>query len=150
MANSFSQVAKELSALKQKSGILCSISFEGKPQATPIYFSSDTELGIYFITHSTSRKYQNMIKNPNVAFVVYVERPAKCVQIEGTVSIVTDPTEKRIRSTELLSISTEDSETPPIAQIAGREIVVMKITPTAARFANFDEKRTGDPYYKVQ
>jgi uncharacterized pyridoxamine 5'-phosphate oxidase family protein len=150
MANSFSHVASELIALKQKSGILCSIAADGKPQATPIYFSAEADLSIYFITHTTSRKYQNMIKHPDVAFVVYTEKPAKCVQIEGTVAPVTDPSEKRIHSTELLSISTEDSENPPIAQIAGKEIVVMKITPFAARFANFDEKRTGDPYYKVK
>lgn len=74
--------------------VLATLSSEdSKPQASVVYYTADVTGHIYFVTAKNSRKLANIVKNPQVAFVVLHETKAIELQIEGTATEVVD--EKR-------------------------------------------------------
>lgn len=50
--------------------VLSTVSANGEPQAATMYFVSDDDFNLYFITSSESTKNKNLETNNNVAFVV--------------------------------------------------------------------------------
>jgi len=59
--------------LSQRLGRLATINPEGKPQIAPVGFRYNPELDVIDIggrSMSTSKKFRNILKNPNVSFVV--------------------------------------------------------------------------------
>jgi pyridoxine/pyridoxamine 5'-phosphate oxidase len=64
---------------------LCVISTthaSGRPEAAVVGFGQTPELQIIFGTDTTSRKYQNLMRDPHVAFVIGWEN-GETVQYEG-------------------------------------------------------------------
>jgi len=83
---------------------LATVSPDGKPMIHPVAYVSDG-LVLYFYTYGKSRKVQNILKNPNVAYAVYNSKlMAKggrwneilSAQVEGTASIMPDGEKERI------------------------------------------------------
>ena len=82
---------KEIEYLtSQRLGRLATVSPEGKPQNAPVGFRYNAELDVIDIggrNMSKSKKYRNILKNPNVAFVVDDVLPPwqpRGVEIRGT------------------------------------------------------------------
>lgn len=63
------------------------------PQSAVIEFGSTEELEIIFDTYTTSRKYQNLQKNPNVTFVIGWDENIT-VQYEGVAKELTGEEKK--------------------------------------------------------
>lgn len=77
--------------LSQRLGRLATVNPEGKPQNAPVAFRYNAELDVIEIGGrfmSQSKKYKNVLKNPNVAFVVddVIPEPwqVRGVEIRGT------------------------------------------------------------------
>ena len=66
--------AKEIEYLQsQRLGRLATVNAEGKPQIAPVTFRYDAELDVIDIGGrfmSKSKKFRNVLKNPNVSFVI--------------------------------------------------------------------------------
>src|SRR5665213_1105517 len=54
-------------------GVLSTLAEDGRPRARTIYFASDTDFNIYFLTFSNTRKAEDLSKHPQAAFTVSVE-----------------------------------------------------------------------------
>ncbi len=82
---------KELEYLQgQRLGRLATVNPEGKPQIAPVGFHYNAELDVIEIggrAMSKSKKYRNILTNPNVAFVVDDVLPPwkpRGVEVRGT------------------------------------------------------------------
>jgi pyridoxine/pyridoxamine 5'-phosphate oxidase len=67
---------------KHDLAVLASVSPSGSPQAALMGIAVTPELEIVFDTLTTSRKYQNLVLNPQIAFVIGWENETT-VQYEG-------------------------------------------------------------------
>src|SRR3989338_5542405 len=135
---------------KQKLCTVNTVTEDCKPESAFVYYTFDENLNIYFITRAGSRKYQNGLKNPNISFVTFTENPPKTLQLEGTLSVVTDPKAQRELFLELVTLATERNLVPPISQMDTSEVMFMKITPTWVRFGNFELGRNGDMFQEIK
>ena len=79
---------------KQHLGRLATVNAKGNPQNTPVGFRYNTDLDAIDIGGRDlihTQKYRNILKNPNVAFVVDDVLPPwrpRGVEIRGTVQVV--------------------------------------------------------------
>lgn len=77
---------------------LATISSEGRPMAHTMAYVSECEI-VYLATNKNTRKVQNIMQNPKVAFTVDEDDPdwfsMQALQVEGRASIVADEKELR-------------------------------------------------------
>lgn len=77
---------------------LATISPEGSPMAHTMAYVSESEI-VYLATNKNTRKVQNIMQNPKVAFTVDEDDPdwfeMKALQVEGKASIIADENELR-------------------------------------------------------
>ena len=148
------KLLEEITAfLKEDKQKLCTVSTvteDCRPESAFVYYTFDENLNIYFITRAGSRKYKNGIKNPNISFVTFTENPPKTLQLEGTLSIVTDPKAQTRLFPELVTLATERNLIPPISQMDTSEVMFMKITPSWVRFGNFELGRGEEMFKEVR
>lgn len=135
-----------LASMNQILGTVSTISPEGKPQAATVYFTYDEDLNIYFITKDTSRKYKNILNNPNVAFVITSEHPALTVQLEGVAKVVDSALEEVKVFSKLVATAVESNFMPPVSQIQGGKTMFIKIDTTWARTGDFAVMKDGDKF----
>ena len=67
---------------EQAECVLATVNEHGSPQAATVGFSATPDLVLTIGTSNTSRKYQNILRNPHVAVVIGFEGNVT-VQIEG-------------------------------------------------------------------
>jgi len=73
-------------------GIIGTVSKDGRPHATGVSYStsvSGKSLALYIMTGTGTKKVRNILRNPNVSFVVPIPRmlltfaPMSCIQFQG-------------------------------------------------------------------
>jgi len=69
-----------------KYAVLSSVTADNSPEAALVGIAVTPDLRIIFDTVTTSRKYQNLVKNPSIAFVIGWGKE-QTVQYEGTAKI---------------------------------------------------------------
>ena len=84
--------------LKHKFAVISTVTEDQRPESALIGIGVTPELAIIFDTVSTTRKYQNLIKNPSVALVIGWNNE-QTIQFEGIARI---PSENELD--ELLSV----------------------------------------------
>ena len=114
-------------------GRLATVQRNGTPQASPVGFTYNAELGtidIFGYNMAKSQKYRNIAVNPKVAFVVddiASKTPwrVRCLEIRGTAHQATAPRSTgaagdaldaaiiRIAPTRIISLGIDDTDTPP-------------------------------------
>lgn len=114
-------------------GRLATVQRDGTPQASPVGFVYNAELGTIDIAGyrmSKSQKYRNIAVNPKVAFVVddIASRDpwrVRCLEVRGTAEQATaqrgsgpagdalDPAIIRITPTRIISFGIDDTDTEP-------------------------------------
>ena len=66
-----------------RAGVIATVSSEGTPHASVVYYVTDDSFNIYFVTKIDSRKYASIKANPTVAFTVGHLDVPQTLQIEG-------------------------------------------------------------------
>ncbi|RDH74048.1 PPOX class F420-dependent oxidoreductase [Mycolicibacterium moriokaense] len=114
-------------------GRLATVQRDGTPQASPVGFAYNSDLGTIDISGfnmAKSQKYRNIAVNPKVAFVVddiASKRPwrVRCLEIRGTAAQASVPREAgpgaeavdtaiiRITPARVISFGIDDTDTPP-------------------------------------
>lgn len=120
----------------QSIAVLATISSKGLPMASTLYFVVDGDFNFYFTTKMFTRKYQNLINNPNAALVVGTENEPVTVQIEGTVRLITDKSEIETVMNNIIKVFGKNRYVAPLFQLAPEknDIVVFKLTPNWIRW----------------
>lgn len=142
-------IIAELQSINQSMGVIGTVSENNTSETATMYYIYDDNLTIYFVTRSGSRKYNNILKNPHVSFVVSSEHPPKTIQLEGVASEVLDPNEQVDYFNKLTAKIAESSAIPPVEQMVAGEMVFMKMTTTWARLGNFIVMKEGDKFIEI-
>lgn len=107
---------------------LATVDEMGKPQVAPLFYWSDADLCLYWLSSETSRHSLNLSRNANVAATIY---PAvwqwtaiRGLQIEGAASVVNDHMQRET----VIAAYTAKFKLPPAfdAQIAASALYVLQ------------------------
>lgn len=133
---------------KANCGVI-STTVDSKVFSSVVYFASDNELNIFFNTRKNSTKYKNILKNPNVSFVIFGETPATTLQIRGTAKIVHDISTLLSIYKTLIEKTVSSGHIPPISDLDASVMVAIKIKPTWARFGDFTHDKELNSVYEM-
>jgi hypothetical protein len=140
-ANPIDDIVAVIKELDKKLGVVSTVTADGKPEAAYVYFTTDDDLNVYFATRASSRKYKNLVLNPNVAFVIASEVPPKTIQIEGIAEIVAPGGEQGELFAELVGRIGQGGFSRPIAQMMDSELMFIKVRTNWARLGDFEVVR---------
>ena len=119
-------------------GVLATVSGEGHPHASAIFYTTDERFSIYFLTLRSSRKYAAIQANPWAAFVVGEETVPQTLQIEGPISELRSDEEKQRRIPDLVKILTSNSTYyAPITKLDPVESAVMWLDAKWVRWGDY-------------
>ncbi len=149
MNTSIEQIASTAKLLGKKLGVVSTVSVGGAPESAFVYFIIDDALNVYFATRAGSRKYKNLMQNPRAAFVIASEHPPQTIQIEGDATVVTDANEQQTLLPDLIKMLSEGGYVRPMNHMMDSELVFMKISPTWARFGDFEVVREEGAFREV-
>ncbi len=127
-----------------KAGILATVSSDGKPHASAVYYVADENFNIYFLTLFSSRKYQAIQSNPAVAFTVGTLDVPQSLQIEGVASEIRHEDEKKAHISDLVQVLTSNSRYyAPITKLDPSEVVMIWVQPKWVRWGDFSSGAAG-------
>ena len=147
--NTKTNITEALASINQPLGVISTSNEQGNSQSAGLYYITDENLNIFFVTRSASRKYKNIQNNPHVSFTVISEHPPVTIQLEGTAAEVMDPTEQTTYYDKLIAKATATTPMLPVSQIVTGEMVFMKITTTWARCGNFEIMKEGEKFIET-
>lgn len=119
---------------QQKLGVVSTVNSENKPEAAMVGIAVSEKLEIIFDTVKASRKYKNILRDPDVALVIGWDNEIT-VQYEGAAEILGDSDEAdRLRAVyyHVYPDGKERSATWP-------GLVHIKVTPKWIRYSDFNE-----------
>ena len=119
---------------QQKLGVVSTVNLLNKPEAAVVGIAVSVNLEIIFDTIKTSRKYQNILHNPNVALAAGWDEEVT-VQYEGIAEILGTGSEAdNLREVYFRAFpdGRERAETWP-------GLVHIKVSPKWIRYSNFNE-----------
>jgi general stress protein 26 len=134
---------------KSRLGVVSTVNEESKPESALVYYAFDENLSIYFATKDNSRKYENILKNKNVAFVVATENPPLTLQLEGTASVYNDTSEQKRLFEELVGLASSRHFSSPISQQSTGGLQFIKISPSWMRLGDFQVRKHGNTFEEV-
>jgi uncharacterized pyridoxamine 5'-phosphate oxidase family protein len=113
--------------------VISTLSSNNKPQAALIGIAVSENLELIFDTVTTSRKYKNLIQNPDVALVIGWDNETT-VQYEGRAIELNDKDDGHFKEIYFAAFKDgrQRAENWP-------DIAHFKITPTWIRYSNFNE-----------
>lgn len=137
--------AEALAFLKaNNAGVLATISSDGKPHASAIYYVSDDDFNLYFITQFKSRKCQAIRANPSVAFTVGTLDVPQTLQIEGVAAELSHDDEKQAHIADLVQALMSNSRYyAPVTKLDPAEVVMIWIQPKWVRWGDYASVESG-------
>lgn len=116
---------------KQRLAVLSTVNKEGNPQSAVLEFGETNDFEIIIDTLKTSRKYRNIIENPNVSLVIGWDEDIT-VQYEGVASELEEDEKEEYQEIYW-------KKNPKAKKWAKEEgIVYFKITPKWLRFSDLN------------
>ena len=121
-------------------GVLATISPSGEPHARTVYFACDDTFSIYFVTHGDTRKWADIKDHSRAAFVVSGEKIPQTVQIEGTVTNLTNTALIDPALVDLTIVLLSNTiYFAPITRFSPADMVFLKLTPDWVRWGDFSK-----------
>ena len=124
-------------------GVLSTITDNGAPWGSAIYYVADEDFNFYFVTRMETFKYQNLDKMPLAALTIADSESQTTVQATGTISQLPVKDYADIVFGKLAKIKPDDDYTwmPPIAKIQKGNYMPLRLTPTKMQYANYMDKK---------
>lgn len=135
-----------LSFLKKHSvGVLATLSPDSTPHARTVYYAADDSYNVFFFTLTSTRKVKDIAHDAHAAFVVSDENAPQTIQIEGTISDLTetatiDDVIRRLSDTSMK----HGTHFAPLTHLDPGKIVFYKLTPTWVRIGDFTDGVSSD------
>ena len=131
-----------------KLATISTVSPEGIPVAAIVMFFFDEEFNFYFITRRSTRKFNNLQANKNVAFVVGTELAPGTVQANGIAEFLPD---EGLDFVDKIGMGTEmhDLYYGPFLQLAGKDFAVFKVKINWLRYLHLDLATGKENYYQI-
>lgn len=124
---------------KHNIGILATSDNQSTPHAATIYFFTDPDFNIYFMTREGTTKQKNLDQNPKAALAIFEAATQKTVQISGTVTKIEDPNLRDGINSKVHAITHDTSykESPPFTKLSSGNNVAYCLHPNKLRLAEY-------------
>lgn len=125
-------------------GVLSTVSANGKPWGSAIYYVTDEELNCFFVTRAETAKYKNIKGNPRVALTVADSATQATLQISGTISHVPakDIIEVVFKKLAAVKPKNDANWLPPVIKVHKGDWMVLQLTPVKVQYADFKEMKS--------
>jgi general stress protein 26 len=110
-----------------------------EPHAATIYYATDSQMNIFFLTKVKTKKSINLAGNPKAALAIYQAETQETLQITGPVTVVDNPAmmTKAMSLMSKYAQQTAGTEQTPIARLYAGEYILYKIWPQHIRLGEF-------------
>ena len=127
-------------------GVLSSITSNGDPHGSVIYFRIDQDFTVSFLTKVETRKYDNLKHHEHVTLTVFEPQTQTTAQVMGTAQEIVDSYEINAIAGTILatSLKTSDAGMPPISKLEAGKYVAFRITPINIRIAVYSRPDRGE------
>ncbi len=130
--------------MHHSAGVIATVSAEGKPHASAVFYVADDSFNIYFLTKLHSRKYEAIQANPAVAFTVGRLDVPQTIQIEGVCTELRSKEDQDKHVPDLLdTLMKNNPQYVPIAKMDD-DVVIMWIQPKWIRWGDFSQPALGN------
>lgn len=121
-------------------GVLSTVSPEGEPHGSVIYFAVGHDTTFAFVTKRLTAKYHHLAHNPAATLTCFDAPSQTTVNIRGNVEEVNSSFELNAIAEAIMaaSLKTTDASAPPITKIKAGDFVAFKLTPTSIYMATYD------------
>ena len=120
-----------------RTGVLATLG-NGMPRARLVYYTGDDAFNVYFVTLANTRKAAELAANPHAAFVVAEESVPQTIQLEGTITDLTETA--TIDDTIATLVDTLMSNTAynaPLTRFDPAVVRFYRLTPSWIRWGDF-------------
>jgi general stress protein 26 len=133
------------------SGVLSTVSKEGKPRSRMVYYTCDDSFNIFFITLESTRKVADLKANPYASFIIAETDMPRTLQVEGTIHDVTDTETMNPMITSFIrSLSSpERKHGIPLEHLNAATIKLYRINPSWLRWGDFTFARGEDKVFTL-
>ena len=124
-------------------GVISTSSSDGEPWGAAVYYYTDEDFNIYFVTRAETKKYANIQENMKAALTV-ADGPAQTtVQAAGNLSVVPAEDYMSIMFEKLDGIrpETDGNWAPPLQKIHAGNFIPLKLTPNSMQYANYAQQK---------
>jgi general stress protein 26 len=123
-------------------GVLSTVGSDSAPYSTTIYFVADTELNIYFLSKSGTKKIENIKDNKQVMLVAFEAKTQTNLQISGSAQELKDGPDSQNIFQQILEITrkTSGAEVPPVSKLFAGPYAVYKIEPKQINYSVYNQK----------
>lgn len=124
-------------------GVLSTCDINGNVHGAAIYYIAESETSIYFVSKSLTTKVKNIALNRNVALTITYAPLAQTLQITGVAHQETDQNTVDYVFENIVKLRLYGGEMlkPPVTALQDSgDYVVMRITPTEAKFSDYKQQ----------
>ena len=127
-------------------GVLSSVTPNGNPHGTVIYYTVDKAFAVAFLTKTRTRKFDNLKHNDHVMLTVFDSQAQTTAQISGDAVEIRDSYEINVVAGAILgaSLKTSEAGVPPITKLEAGRYVAFKLAPVQIRMAVYARPDPGD------
>ena len=128
-------------------GILSTVSAEGRPWGSAIYYVTDEDFTFYFVTREGTFKYHNLDQQSHAALTVADPDTQVTVQAAGIVSKVPVEEYMDVVFHKLASLRPKGDPhwSPPIEKLKAGNYVPLRLTPSKLQYADYGQLKS-DPH----
>lgn len=133
-------------------GVLSTITTDGTPWGSAIYYVADESFHFYFVTRVETIQFQNLDKNPQAAVTVADNDSQTTVQASGIISKVAAREYLNNIFDRLTTSRDEDDQywVPPASKFDTAHFVPLCLTPTWLQYANFKQSKSSKTAHYIQ
>ena len=128
-------------------GVICSISPDILPHASVVYHVvNETDFSVSFLTKTGTRKYDDLIHDNHVVFIVFDEESQTVAQVTGNAYEITGPNDVNGIAARVYtnSLSSKKNGVLPIARLQAGTYTAFTIVPDQIRITSYGQPRSGD------
>ena len=124
--------------------VIASCPGDGDTHAATVYYYVDGNFNFYFLTATNTKKYSNLLENPNAAIVVGFGPSYTTIQGQGTVQLLTKSSDEENEAIAHIKKRLQDhnDETWPVFQLDAYDdesIAVFRFIPDRLKLLNLEE-----------
>jgi nitroimidazol reductase NimA-like FMN-containing flavoprotein (pyridoxamine 5'-phosphate oxidase superfamily) len=119
-------------------GVLSTVSIANTPRSRTVYYTCDDSFCVYFTTLTSTRKVEDISHNPNAAFVVSESDSPQTLQLEGTLTDLTETaTNDAITQDLMRTVMSNSRFGPPLDRLDPSIVRFYRFTPNWVRWGSF-------------
>lgn len=120
--------------------VLSSLDGDGSVTGAAVYYSFNGD-NLFIVTKEGTEKAHNIIHQPQVALTITDEALPATMQIEALAAVETNNTVRQTAFNSIVRLRQygDDKKYPPVASLNAGAYVVIRLTPTSARYSEFSQ-----------